>query len=222
MRQTAFLPGRWWTPCPWSTTAPPCPRPRLARPSGGPPSRRGGRPRTGGRTGGRGSTSRRRRGGGGGSGAWRRSRSSRLKREEKRKNYVKKAFFRKRNIMFFFLKNIKIFVKKFAIFFSKNLNLKQWKVLNFRMNQYNIAKMCASPTGNRTPVSRVTGGDTYHYTIEDGLWGEENFSCLKDSPETLPFPCVLHSETPPQRRRRKIAEREEPIFRFPERRSIFW
>ena len=24
-----------------------------------------------------------------------------------------------------------------------------------------------SPTGNRTPVSRVTGGDTYHYTIED-------------------------------------------------------
>ena len=24
-----------------------------------------------------------------------------------------------------------------------------------------------SPTGNWTPVSRVTGGDTYHYTIED-------------------------------------------------------
>ena len=24
-----------------------------------------------------------------------------------------------------------------------------------------------SPTGNRTPVSRVTGGDTHHYTIED-------------------------------------------------------
>ena len=23
-----------------------------------------------------------------------------------------------------------------------------------------------SPTGNRTPVSRVTGGDTHHYTIE--------------------------------------------------------
>ena len=26
-----------------------------------------------------------------------------------------------------------------------------------------------SPTGNWTPVSRVTGGDTHHYTIEDGL-----------------------------------------------------
>ena len=24
-----------------------------------------------------------------------------------------------------------------------------------------------SPTGNRTPASRVTGGDTDHYTIED-------------------------------------------------------
>ena len=24
-----------------------------------------------------------------------------------------------------------------------------------------------SVTGNRTPVSRVTGGDTYHYTITD-------------------------------------------------------
>ena len=30
------------------------------------------------------------------------------------------------------------------------------------------AKRChASPSGNRTPVSRVTGGDTYHYTNED-------------------------------------------------------
>ena len=28
-------------------------------------------------------------------------------------------------------------------------------------------KSVISPTGNRTPVSRVTGGDTYHYTIED-------------------------------------------------------
>ena len=30
-------------------------------------------------------------------------------------------------------------------------------------------KKCASPTGNRTPVSCVTGRDTYHYTIEDWL-----------------------------------------------------
>ena len=26
----------------------------------------------------------------------------------------------------------------------------------------------SSPAGNRTPVSRVTGGDTNHYTTEDG------------------------------------------------------
>ena len=30
-------------------------------------------------------------------------------------------------------------------------------------------KSIASPTGNRTRVFRVTGGDTYHYTIEDWL-----------------------------------------------------
>ena len=29
--------------------------------------------------------------------------------------------------------------------------------------------LVVSPTGNRTPVSRVTGGDTYHYTIEDHM-----------------------------------------------------
>ena len=30
-------------------------------------------------------------------------------------------------------------------------------------------KKNTSPSGNRTPVSRVTGGDTYHYTTEDEL-----------------------------------------------------
>ena len=28
-------------------------------------------------------------------------------------------------------------------------------------------KNTLSPAGNRTPVSRVTGGDTHHYTTED-------------------------------------------------------
>ena len=32
------------------------------------------------------------------------------------------------------------------------------------MSRCNIE--CTSPAGNRTPVSRVTGGDTYHYTTE--------------------------------------------------------
>ena len=30
-----------------------------------------------------------------------------------------------------------------------------------------IVENLSSPAGNRTPVSRVTGGDTYHYTTED-------------------------------------------------------
>ena len=33
-------------------------------------------------------------------------------------------------------------------------------------------KKVTSPTGNRTPVSCVTGRDTYHYTIEDWLLRE--------------------------------------------------
>ena len=32
---------------------------------------------------------------------------------------------------------------------------------------YTKKKKKDSVTGNRTPVSRVTGGDTYHYTITD-------------------------------------------------------
>ena len=32
---------------------------------------------------------------------------------------------------------------------------------------FNTKRVCVSPAGNRTPVSRVTGGDTHHYTTED-------------------------------------------------------
>ena len=32
---------------------------------------------------------------------------------------------------------------------------------------HNCKAFHTSPAGNRTPVSRVTGGDTYHYTTED-------------------------------------------------------
>ena len=35
----------------------------------------------------------------------------------------------------------------------------------------------SSPAGNRTPVSRVTGGDTNHYTTED-LSEDENFKII--------------------------------------------
>ena len=36
-------------------------------------------------------------------------------------------------------------------------------------------KFLSSPAGNRTPVSRVTGGDTHHYTTEELLLKNRNF-----------------------------------------------
>ena len=35
------------------------------------------------------------------------------------------------------------------------------------IDDVNTKQKSYSPTGNRTLVSRVTGGDTHHYTIED-------------------------------------------------------
>lgn len=45
-------------------------------------------------------------------------------------------------------------------------------------------RRAASPSGNRTPVSRVTGGDTHHYTNEDG------------GPATRPVPSVASDASP--------------------------
>ena len=39
--------------------------------------------------------------------------------------------------------------------------------LRFFSYVYYAKKKIASPAGNRIPVSRVTGGDTHHYTTED-------------------------------------------------------
>ena len=39
-------------------------------------------------------------------------------------------------------------------------------------------KMQSSPAGNRTPVSRVTGGDTHHYTTEDETYETEKLLLL--------------------------------------------
>ena len=36
--------------------------------------------------------------------------------------------------------------------------------------EYNQKYIQSSPAGNRTPVSRVTGGDTQHYTTKDLGW----------------------------------------------------
>ena len=53
----------------------------------------------------------------------------------------------------------------------RKIELKTFHVIaNNKNNDNNVS----SPAGNRTPVSRVTGGDTYHYTTEDeSLWQTE-------------------------------------------------
>lgn len=53
----------------------------------------------------------------------------------------------------------------------------------------------ASPSGNRTPVSRVTGGDTHHYTNEDGDARHPNATSLCDIPGGPPAP--WHLRLPP-------------------------
>ena len=65
----------------------------------------------------------------------------------------------------------------FMTFFHTSYLLSSIMCLLFKQMQRN-ERMCVvlhkvsktiSPSGNRTPVSRVTGGDTYHYTNEDLL-----------------------------------------------------
>ncbi|XP_038442377.1 basic proline-rich protein-like [Canis lupus familiaris] len=46
----------------------------------------------------------------------------------------------------------------------------------------------ASPSGNRTPVSRVTGGDTHHYTNEDGGGGRPGARPLSARPPPAGLP----------------------------------
>ena len=40
---------------------------------------------------------------------------------------------------------------------------------NTQIDVQQLPKKKCSATGNRTPVSRVTGGDTHHYTIVESL-----------------------------------------------------
>ena len=56
-----------------------------------------------------------------------------------------------------------------------------------RIDNIDLLKV-VSPTGNRTPVSRVTGGDTYHYTIED--------NCLKAALKLVLFQCKCMGSNP--------------------------
>lgn len=68
----------------------------------------------------------------------------------------------------------------------------------------------ASPSGNRTPVSRVTGGDTHHYTNEDG--GDHPRTrplsgCLPTPPPALRPPALR----PPARYGRPARARPDPM-----------
>ena len=62
-----------------------------------------------------------------------------------------------------------------------------------------------SPSGNRTPVSRVTGGDTHHYTNEEGViktpFGPPPIKLLLPARDVFGAPCVvaLPVATPPCR-----------------------
>nr|XP_031292654.1 collagen alpha-1(I) chain-like [Camelus dromedarius] len=56
----------------------------------------------------------------------------------------------------------------------------------------------ASPSGNRTPVSRVTGGGTHHYTNEDGGGhaGARLLSGCLQTPTPCPRPSAHHGRPP--------------------------
>ena len=57
----------------------------------------------------------------------------------------------------------------------------------FQTKKILFEKIC-SPTGNRTLVSRVTGGDTHHYTIEDRacLSGQKSHTLLEKKMTWIP------------------------------------
>ena len=46
-------------------------------------------------------------------------------------------------------------------------NAEEISITSARVKIKRKKKFSSSPAGNRTPVSRVTGGDTHHYTTED-------------------------------------------------------
>ena len=54
-----------------------------------------------------------------------------------------------------------------AFFASFFIDSRSRSIKNITLCTRKIKKYKLSPSGNRTPVSRVTGGDTYHYTNED-------------------------------------------------------
>ena len=102
--------------------------------------------------------------------------------------------------------NISIYI---SLFIFPMVILKSTPIINFNirylfdLNVLRHKNVWTSPAGNRTPVSRVTGGDTYHYTTEDAtrillthisLHGgqEDIYRLVKNSSSVrFPFPCRL-------------------------------
>ena len=54
---------------------------------------------------------------------------------------------------------------KKLLLLTKQRRYRQHRLSKYKLKIHQLKKF--SPAGNRTPVSRVTGGDTYHYTTED-------------------------------------------------------
>ena len=63
------------------------------------------------------------------------------------------------------IKSFTIAMSDFQFQNAKYFTIEFFNLLKILLNE--IAKGFFSPSGNWTPVSRVTGGDTYHYTNED-------------------------------------------------------
>ena len=53
-------------------------------------------------------------------------------------------------------------------------NIRKFIQILFKPKNCTVGTTYFSPAGNRNPVSRVTGGDTHHYTTEE--WGAANLS----------------------------------------------
>ncbi|XP_041578274.1 basic proline-rich protein-like [Vulpes lagopus] len=73
----------------------------------------------------------------------------------------------------------------------------------------------ASPSGNRTPVSRVTGGDTHHYTNEDGGGGRPGARPLS-APATCPGPRPTRPDPPAAASARTAVPRPDSERRAPD------
>ena len=90
----------------------------------------------------------------------------------------------------------------FEIWRSEKQNRTFWKKATFSnpalwpitKRKYNNNKKIFSLSGNWTPVSRVTGGDTYHYTNKDRQrkWEKVEYNYLiQITPDLSPFPIPL-------------------------------